>query len=178
MNKEIIKFDSAKIKKNLIFSGLMVVFSIYLLLKSTIDYNGIYVIIGVVGALIFLPKLIFAATIKFQKRDFLIISEEGIEDKSELYSVGMMNWKNIQEINIKGKKSNKTVEIQLKNMNEIMTKTPWYKRFMLRVSKMTRNSSVYINFDYSEHTLEDAVKVLDKHTRQYMRRKVQYKSIY
>lgn len=178
MNKEIINFDSAKIKKNLILSGVMVVFSIYLLLKSTIDYNGIYVIIGVVGTLIFLPKFIFAAAVKLSKRPFLIINNEGIEDKSELYSIGMMNWKDIQEINIKGKNSNKVVEIQLKNMNEIMTKMPWYKRFMLRVSKMTRNSSVYINFDYSEYTLEEAIKILDKNTRQYMRRKVQYKVIY
>ena len=113
-----------------------------------------------------------------QNRTFLIINKEGIEDKSELYSIGIMKWNDIQEINIKGKNSNKAVEIQLKNMNEIMTKRPWYKRFMLRVSKMTRNSSVYINFDDSEYTLEEAIKILDKNTRQYMRRKVQYKSIY
>ena len=78
MNKEIINFDSAKIKKNLILSGVMVVFSIYLLLKSTINYNGIYVIIGVVGSLIFLPKFIFAATVKMQNRTFIIINKEGI----------------------------------------------------------------------------------------------------
>lgn len=178
MNKEIINFDSARIKKNLILSGVMVVFSIYLLLKSTIDYNSIYVIIGVVGALIFLPKFIFASAVKLQKRPFLIITNEGIEDKSELYSVGIMSWKDIQEINIKGKNSNKTIEIQLKNMNEIMTKTPWYKRFMLRVSKMTKNSSVYIKFNYSENSLEEAIKILDKNTRKHIKRKVQYKSIY
>lgn len=178
MKEEVIKFDSSRINKNLLLSGLVVLFSIYLILKSVANYNSIYIIIAVVGILIFVPKLIFAAVVKMQNREFIIITKEGIIDKSELYSVGLMKWKDIQEINIKGKKSQQVIEIQLKNYNDMMTKMPWYKRFMLRVSKMTRNSSLFINFDYSDKSFDEAVKILDKNTREYMRRKVQYKSIY
>lgn len=178
MKEEVIKFDSSRINKNLLLSGLVVLFSIFLILKSIANYNSIYIIIAVVGILIFVPKLIFAAVVKMQNREFIIITNEGIIDKSELYSIGLMKWKDIQEINIKGKKSQQVIEIQLKNYNDMMTKMPWYKRFMLRVSKMTRNSSLFINFDYSDKSFDEAVKILDKNTKEHMRRKVQYKSIY
>lgn len=178
MKKDVIKFHSSKINKNLVLSSLIVLFSIYLILKSFVNYNGIYIIIAVVGILIFVPKLVFATTIKLQKRDFIIIDEEGVYDKSELYSIGLMKWKDIQEIHVKGKKSQRVIEIQLKNFNELMALLPWYKRFMLRFTKMVTKSSVLINFDYSEQSIDEAVKVFDKNTRQYMRRKVQHRTIY
>lgn len=178
MKEEVIKFNSAKINRNLGIGTLILILSSYLLLKATNDYNGIYVIIGVAGLAIFIPKVIFALAVKLTKRKFLTINKDGITDTSELYSVGFMSWKDIQEINIKGKNSNKVVEIHLKNMNEVMTKMPWHKRMMLRVSRMVTKSAIVINFDYSDNSFDEAVKILDKNTRQYMRRKVQYKSIY
>ncbi|GEM_PF-1390185 len=174
MKDEIVKYDSAKITKNIIIGALVLILSAYLLLKCINSYNGIYVIIGTLGTFVFLPKVIFASIVKFTQRELLIINKEGITDNSEMYSVGFIPWKDIQGIVVKGKKSQKKLEIQLKNCNKIMTEISWIKRFMLRFSKKITSSAIIVTFDYCEMSFDDAVELINKKSREYTKRKVQY----
>ena len=167
MNEIIIPNKKKYVSIFLLYALLISFVFIYLML-FVIDYTDVnhllkFVLLLPIMFYVFLYTVLGVANFiwKLNKKAVLIINDEGIEDNTNLRSLGKIKWEELESVKPykfvtkRGINIDSGVKIYLYNLNDKIKKEPLWKQFLLKVLAKKQGTSFIIfqkqiDFDIKE----------------------------
>ncbi|MCB2305646.1 hypothetical protein LGL08_00255 [Clostridium estertheticum] len=160
MNEIIIKEDKKKAINLIVLGSVFLIIGIYALAMGAIEKELFYAIIGAVVVIVFSAVLISIVKRTLNSTPLLLIGKDGITDMSTLCSVGFLEWKEIQSINIQKSFGQRYIGLNVYKLNELMKRISITKRIAMKVNLIFRHPPVLILLDTANIEFNEAVSLI------------------
>lgn len=117
-------------------------------------------IVGGLSLLLFVPLIMYLFFSIITMKPGFIISEEGITDKSQLYSAGFIKWDEIKKLSVGSKHTVAFLSIDLYDSDLILNRAGFFKRFFLRANEFLTSNKVQVDFSRLAINSDELVKQL------------------
>lgn len=149
---------------------LMLVASIAICIYGYMKYNKLYMISGLLAAVIFIVGFVVAIGQALKEKKLLIITMDGIIDCSSIGGFGFVSYGDIMDFEIIEHNNHETIAIILKNRNEFVSKLANPKWKMAKRNLHLKQPAIQIHTELAKHMApEDILTLLQKRLRDYKR---------
>ncbi len=100
---------------------------------------------GCLGLVFFVPLLFFLLIALITQKPALIISEEGMQDNSQLYGGGFIKWEEIEKMTVGNKHTIDWLSIELYDVDLLVNRSNPMKRMYLRTTEFLASTSMQID---------------------------------
>lgn len=169
MKEIIIPFSKKKIIQLILGSigFIAVCFWLIQIAETQTRYNPQFVIaVSILGVLFFGSVGIVNLVKFFERKQGLIINDEGIIDNSSAVCAGLIKWENITDVSITEVYRQKFITIHVNNAEEIIAKQSGLKKFFLGLNQDHYNSPVQLstnalkcNFQELHDTIKEQLNI-------------------
>ncbi|MUV38228.1 hypothetical protein JNUCC1_02064 [Lentibacillus sp. JNUCC-1] len=148
-------------------SMLTVVCTILFSIGFVEDGGGVIIfqLIGALGLLFFIPLLIFLFFAWVLRRAAFIISEEGITDKTQLYSSGLVKWNEIERMTIGCRHEVTFLTVELYHSDVFREKANPTKRLYFSLTETLSSEQIQIDVSRLAISEEDLISQFEKYSK-------------
>ena len=119
--------------------------------------------LGIVALLLFLLVLLFVLQKLLKNEPALIVSDDGITDRSSGVSVGFIPWEDVLEINGKTMMGSHYIRVSVKNPDDyIQRESNILKRWLIRSNHRTFKAEISITAGTIRCSFEELKDLLDR----------------
>lgn len=173
MNKVRIRKNKKQEIRDSISTLILLLISIYTLIRLLEEIKVIYLIIIIILIVFFGVGFIFNISGVLNIRPLLSIDEDGITDRSCISSVGLIPWKEIEVIYVEGNQHQRNIGIKLYNLDEFINKVSFLKGINIKINLMRKHAPVSINLDTVDKELYEVVELLQRRLEEYGNNSIQ-----
>lgn len=148
-----------KVVRQAAFSALLLIVSLYVVYGGASNSDFIYVLIGIVGSVMFGASLIFVVRGLFVRRPLITIGAQGITDSSALTSIGLVRWEEIESVVLVKRFRQTFIDIRVNNEDQVISRLPKLRQLLLKLNFGAKQALVSIPLGTAELSV-DAVREL------------------
>lgn len=159
-----------KVVRQVIFTTLLLLVSVYIIIGGWRNNELVYLIAGIIGVLLFGASLIFVGRGLFVRRPLLTITPEGIVDTSTITSIGIIRWDEIASVTLVKRFRQTFVDIEARDAAAVIGRLTDFRRFLLRVNMESKQTLVSIPLGTAELSEDEVRAILERKLREHGRK--------
>lgn len=167
MDDVIIKENKIQAIKSIIFGIVFLCGSIYAFVGGLLYKELFYIITGAIGSVFFGAALIITVKRALNQMPLLSIGKDGITDMSTAFSVGFIDWQEIQSINVEKIFGQEYIVITVYDLSKIMKRISSAKQVTLKASIIFKSPPVTISLLTADIEINEVVSMLKMRLEEY-----------
>ncbi len=151
-----------KVVRQILFGALMLLISVYIVIGGLRNGEIVYTVVGMLGVLLFSASFIFVLRGLFVRRPLMTLSDDGINDTSTMYSVGLVRWEEIESVTLVRRFRQTFVDIAVRDEDTIVRRQSPLRQLMLKFSTDPKRPLVSIPLGTAELSVDEVRDLLEK----------------